>query len=268
MIRFFEAMMTYETIDVKIELPFAYITLNRPEVKNALNRQMVSDLLAAFEDLRGRSDIRAIILSGAGGTFCAGGDLNEMREAYTSGGDTTRYEYDFENLLRAVNTAPQVVVIKAEGAAMGGGFGLVCVCDIAIASTKLMMGLPEVRLGLAPAFISTYVLQRIGLTRTRELMLTGRRFTGEQAKEYGLVHEVIPYDLIDDHIQVLLGELRQCSPNALAACKALLLEVADKSPDETLEYRANVLKTLRTSDDAQEGILAFMQKRAPKWSQL
>jgi enoyl-CoA hydratase/carnithine racemase len=258
--------MTLTTVDVRLEPPFAYVTMNRPEVKNALNQQMVRDLSAAFAALREDASIRAIVLSGAGGTFCAGGDLNEMRQAF-SGGEVPDYEYDFERLLIAVNTAPQVVVARVEGAAMGGGFGLVCVSDIAIASTQLVMGLPEVRLGIAPAFISTYVAQRIGITRTRELMLTGRRFTAEQAKEYGLVHDVIPFDVLDDHMNILLNDLRQCSPAAIRACKALLTEIAGKPPEQTVEFRAKLLADLRAGDDAQEGIAAFMQKRAPKWSQ-
>lgn len=259
--------MTFETIHFQVEGTFAFVTLNRPEVKNALNQQMVRELKAVFDALRSHEDIRAVVLSGAGGTFCAGGDLNEMRQAFSGSGDIPDYEYEFEHLLIAVNTAPQVVVARVEGAAMGGGFGLVCVSDIAIASTRLVMGLPEVRLGIAPAFISTYVAQRIGITRTRELMLTGRRFTADQAKDYGLVHEVIPYDLLDEHMQVTLQELRQCSPAAIRACKALLTEIAGKPPEQTVEYRARLLMELRAGADAQEGIAAFLGKRAPKWSE-
>lgn len=256
----------FETVDLRIEGPFAFVTLNRPDVRNALNQHMVRDLKAAFDSLRDDRSVRAIVLSGAGGTFCAGGDLNEMRQAF-SGGAVPDYEYEFEHLLIAINTAPQIVVARVEGAAMGGGFGLVCVSDIAIASTRLVMGLPEVRLGIAPAFISTYVVQRIGLTRTRELMLTGRRFTAEQARDYGLVHDVIPFDVLDEHMDVMLQELRQCSPAAIRACKALLVEIAGKPPEETLTYRANVLRDLRAGEDAQEGIAAFLGKRTPKWNE-
>ena len=251
----------FETVDLRLEPPFAYVTLNRPDVKNALSRQLTRELLEAFKSLQDNTSIRAILLSGAGGTFCAGGDLKEMREAVS---DST--ELDFENLLIAINEAPQVVVAKIEGAAMGGGFGMVCVSDIAIASDTAVMGLPEVKLGIAPAFISPYVIQRIGLTRSRELMLTGRRFNGATAHAYGLVHEVVPHDEIDERITEILNDLRDCSPNAVRAIKNLIFAVNDKPIAETVTYRANLLQSLRAGDDAQEGIAAFMGRRKPAWA--
>ncbi|MEQ8673523.1 MAG: enoyl-CoA hydratase-related protein [Aggregatilineales bacterium] len=254
----------FETVDFRLEPPFAYITLNRPEVKNALSRQLTRELLEAFKTLQDNKDIRAILLSGAGGTFCAGGDLKEMREAFND--STESSDLDFEALLIAINEAPQVVVAKIEGAAMGGGFGMVCVSDIAIASDTALMGLPEVKLGIAPAFISPYVIQRIGLTRSRELMLTGRRFDGATAHAYGLVHEVVPQDNIDARITQILNDLRDCSPNAVRAIKSLIFAVKDKSFDETVTYRANLLQSLRAGDDAQEGIAAFMGRRKPAWA--
>lgn len=254
----------FETVDLRLDPPFAYVTLNRPEVKNALSRQLTHELLEAFKSLQDNHDIRAIVLSGAGGTFCAGGDLKEMREAFSDGDNHS--ELEFEDLLIAINQAPQVVVAKIEGAAMGGGFGMVCVADIAIASDTALMGLPEVRLGIAPAFISPYVIQRIGLTRARELMLTGRRFDGATAKNYGLVHEVVSPEEIDGRIHEILSELRDCSPNAIRAIKKLIFEVNDKPLAETVTYRANLLQSLRAGDDAQEGIAAFMDRRKPAWA--
>src|SRR5688572_25090850 len=132
----------FETLAVTTSLPFAHITMNRPEVKNAMNSQMVLDLIAAFESLRDNHEVRAIVLSGAGGTFCAGGDIKEMAAVIQSGMDEQAGLLD--KLLRLVNQAPQVVIAKVEGAAMGGGFGLVCVSDIAIASADATMGMPEV----------------------------------------------------------------------------------------------------------------------------
>jgi isohexenylglutaconyl-CoA hydratase len=257
--------ISFETLILNITPPFAHVTLNRPEVKNAMNRQMVLDITAAFAHLRDNREVRGIILSGAGGTFCAGGDIKELAAALQSG-QPVENPTAFETMLRAVNEAPQVVVAKVEGAAMGGGLGLVCVSDIGVASADAKFGFPEVRLGLVPAMISPYVIQRIGLTRARELMLTGRRFSGEHAKAYGLVHEAWLPDDLNDHLDVLLDELRQCSPHALAACKRLLFTVMSQDMDATLEYRANLLSELRRSADGMEGMMAFMQKRPPQWA--
>lgn len=256
--------MEYSTIIIRTDGPFAHVTMNRPDTKNALNRQMVADLLAAFERFQTGRGLRAIVLSGAGGNFCAGGDLSEMRDAYMN--NDTSQEFAFEKLLVAANDAPQVVIARVEGAAMGGGLGLVCISDIAIASTTARMGLPEVRLGVAAAFISPYVIRRVGLTRARELMLTGRRFDGQQAREYGFVHDAVEPEQLDARVQAILDDIRQCSPNALAATKTLIRQVSGKDPAETVAYRAGLLAELRRSEEAQEGITAFLTKRPPRWA--
>lgn len=258
----------FETLIVTLSPPFAYITLNRPEVKNAMNARMVLDLIAIFEALRENRDVRAVVLSGAGGTFCAGGDIKELAAALQGGEvDAMQDASTLDRLLRLVNEAPQVVIARVEGAAMGGGFGLVCVSDIAIAGTEARMGLPEVRLGLVPALISPYVIQRLGLTRARELMLTGRRFDGAAAAAYGIVQEAVPTESLETRINAILDDIRQCSPAALAACKRLIFAVMDNPPGETLAYRANLLAELRRSEEGLEGMMAFAQKRRPKWAE-
>jgi enoyl-CoA hydratase/carnithine racemase len=231
-----------------------------------MSAQMIRELLAAFEALRDNREVRAIVLGASGQTFCAGGDIQEMAASLQAPDDESMaYAARTDTLLRTVNQAPQVVIARVQGAAMGGGLGLVCVSDIAIASTEAKFGMPEVRLGLAPAMISPFVVQRLGLMRTRELMLTGRRFGAEQAKEYGLVHEVCEPDQLDKCINATLDELRQSSPNAIAACKRLLFEVMDKDLDATVDYRAQLLLDLRRSGEGQEGMMAFVEKRTPKW---
>jgi isohexenylglutaconyl-CoA hydratase len=260
-------MQAFETLAVTLEAPVMWITLNRPEVKNAMNSQMVLEITAVFEALRDDRSIRVVVLSGAGGTFCAGGDIKEMAASFQAGElDATRSVAALDVMLRTVNEAPQVVVAQVEGAAMGGGFGLVCVSDIAIASTEARMGLPEVRLGLVPALISPYVIQRIGLTRARELMLTGRRFSGELARDYGVVHEVCLPEDVETRVNAVLAEIRQCGPNALAACKQLIFAVSGKELDATAEFRAHLLSELRRSDEGMEGMMAFAQKRPPQWA--
>jgi isohexenylglutaconyl-CoA hydratase len=255
----------FETLTLTLAPPFAYLILNRPEVKNAMNAKMVLEITAAFATLKENREVRAVVLSGAGGTFCAGGDLKELAAAFQSGGMNENLGA-LDTMLRTVNQAPQVVIAKIEGAAMGGGFGVVCVSDIAIASADAKMGMPEVRMGLVPALISPFVIQRVGLTRARELMLTGRRFGGEEAKQYGIVQEVCAPAELGAKVEAILDEIRPCSPNAIAACKRLIFEAMNPNLDATTEYRANLLAELRQSEEAQEGMMAFMQKRPARWT--
>ncbi len=257
-----ELFQNLETLAVRIEPAVAYITLNRPEAKNAMNQQMVRELYAVFTALRDNREVRAIVLAGADGTFCAGGDIKEMRESPVP---ATESAGNLDDMLRVVNEAPQVVIARIEGAALGGGLGLACVSDIAIASTDAIFGMPEVRLGVVPAFISPFVIQRMGLTRTRELMLTGRRFGGDEAEKYHIAHYVYSPDSLDAGMIHILEMVLQCGPEALAAAKALIFEVKDKSLDDTVVYRANLLNERRESAEAQEGLMAFIQKRPAKW---
>jgi isohexenylglutaconyl-CoA hydratase len=251
-----------ETLLVEINEFTAQVTLNRPDVRNAMNFKMVEELVRLFAALRENRSVRCVVLSGAGGTFCAGGDIKEMRENSVPDGDKN---INLDVMLRAVNQAAQIVIAKVDGAALGGGLGLVCVSDIAIANDNAVFGLPEVRLGITPAFISPFVLQRIGLTRTRELMLTGRRFGSVEALDYGLVHITCAGDDMSDCVNVQLNEIRQCAPGAIAATKDLLFTVLENPLDETVEYRADLLNTLRAGHEAQEGMRAFMEKRLAAW---
>ena len=198
-----------------------------------MNFQMVDELIAAFNELNETADVRAVILSGASGHFCAGGDIGDLQAA----ANMSKAEQDatvarLDTMLRMVNRSPKVVITKVDGAALGGGIGLVCVSDIAIASTTASFGMPEARIGLVPAIIAPYVIQRIGLTRARLLMLTGVRFDGVSAHEYGLVQEVCPSEILDECVEAILTEVRECSPAALAACKQLIFEASEKSLDE------------------------------------
>jgi isohexenylglutaconyl-CoA hydratase len=260
--------MTYETILYEPAPPFAYITLNRPQKSNAMNFQMMDDLLACFADLQARRDVRAVVLTGAGGSFCSGGDLGDMLRimATDDPDEQDRLVARLEDVLLGAGALPQVLIARVEGAALGGGLGLVCVSDIAIAATSAQFGMPEVRVGLAPALIAPHVIQRIGLTRARILMLTGARIDGVSAHEQGLIHEVCPPEILDECVTAVLNELRQCSPNALAAIKTLIREVTGKPLNETRAFRARMLNQLRLSEEGQEGMLAFQQKRAPRWA--
>ena len=258
--------MTYQTLLLDLRPPFAFLTLNRPERRNAMNFAMMGELLDAVQGLNANPDIRAIILSGAGDDFCAGGDIADLQAPNLSDAEQDQIVGRLDAVLKALNESPKVIVAKLEGAVMGGGFGLACVADIGIASTTAEFALPEVRLGLAPSLIAPYVIQRIGLTRERLLMLTGVRFDGVSAHEYGIINEVCPGEILDQCVNAILDQLRLCSPAALVATKALIHTVINQPNEQSLPYRARLLNQLRTSEEGQEGMSAFRQKRPPQWA--
>lgn len=254
-------MDAFETITCDIVGPVATVTLNRPDARNPMSQQMVEDLLRCFTALREDAyvDVRAVILRAAGSVFCAGGDVRDMGNPAASA-----MIGQLDVLLRAVNEAPQVVIARIQGPAMGGGLGLVCVCDIAIAAQSATFGLPEVRLGFAPAIISPYVIGRVGFTRARHLMLTGARFDSAAALAYGLTQEVAPDDQLDARVAATLADVLQCAPQALRACKQLIFHVAT-APD-SLGERVATLNRLRLSEEAQQGIMAFLAKQPAPWT--
>lgn len=257
-------MDAYETILCEIAGSVATVTLNRPQARNALSHRMVEELLDCFMALAGEqgAGVRAVVLRAAGEVFCAGGDVRDLADT-TSAPDEQRAAVGrLDALLRAIDEAPQVVIARVQGPALGGGLGLVCVADIVVAGTRARFGMPEVRLGLVPSLISPYVAARLGLARARYMMLTGQQFSAQEAYEFGLVHEVIP----DADVHGVLHEVLQCAPQALRACKRLLFRVARASdPAETLDERIDLLNRLRAGDEAQQGLRAFATKQPAPW---
>ncbi len=257
-------MDEFATITCEIAGPLATVTLNRPEARNALSQQMVDELLRCFSALAGEEHaaVRVVVLRAAGSAFCAGGDVRDLGDATRESGAVA-----FDKLLRAINEAPQVVVARIQGPAMGGGLGLVCVADIAVAAQNATFALPEVRMGLAPALISPYVIQRIGFTRARQLMLTGMRLDAEQARGFGLVHETCADAGLDAQVEGTVRDVLRCAPQALRACKRLLFSILTH-PDtfDTLGERVETLNRLRASDEAAQGIAAFLQKQPAPWA--
>lgn len=256
-----------ETIKIDVQDSVTYLTLNRPDVHNAMSNQMVAEIIDYLASIRQNRAIRAVVIGAAGKTFCAGGDIKDLQ---ASAGLPMDEKIDimskFDEMLHAVTNAPQVIIARVQGAAMGGGFGLVCASDIAVAGERAKFGLPEVRMGLAPALISPYVIDRMGLPNARRLMLTGGRLDAGQAHAQGIVHEVCSDDELDTKIAATVADVLQGSPNALAATKALIAEVTSKPPAETLTYRAQLINQLRESAEGQEGMLAFLQKSKPSWA--
>lgn len=256
----------YQTIELHIRDVFAYIILNRPEVKNAMNTKMIAELTHAFRQLRGSRNVRAIVLSGAEGNFCAGSDVKEMQAAYAHPDKDRERTADFDTLLEVVNKSPQVVVARVEGEALGGGLGLLCVTDIAFASVDAVFAFPEVRIGIAPALILPYVIHRVGLTTARRLLLTGARFDATEAVKYGFVHDAYDPVVLDEQVNEALADVRECSPSAIAVTKKLMHEVYDPHIETNADYRAGLLDKVRKSRDGQEGMLAYIQKRKPGWA--
>jgi isohexenylglutaconyl-CoA hydratase len=255
----------FETIVVERAGAVVYLTLDRPDARNAMNLQMVQEICDFFQAIREDRSIRCVMIRGAGSTFCSGADIKELNRNNGSAEASAIYARALDTMLLAVQRAPQVTIVLVEGAAMGGGFGLVCVTDIAVADEKAFMALPEVRLGITPAVISPYVIERIGLTRTRQLALTGRRLNGKTAFDLGLVQEVAPSGTAEQVVEGYVADILQGGPHALATTKALLFHVAERPIEESLTYRVETLAALSTGEEGREGLTAFAQKRKPEW---
>ncbi len=242
------------------------VLLNRPEVHNALTPEMIDALTSLFRDVSQREDVRVVLLTGAGRSFCAGADLSYMRAAadYNFAQNVADGEAIFD-LMRAIDDCPKPVVGRINGAAIGGGVGLVSCCDIAVASERARFGLSEVRLGILPAVISPFVLAKIGAACARELFLTGEKFDAHHAQRIGLVQHVAPDEQLDAQVDERIRQLLLAAPGAQAAAKALIQFVNRKPKGETRDYTANLIAERRASDEGREGMSAFLEKRNPSW---
>ncbi|MCO6057489.1 isohexenylglutaconyl-CoA hydratase [Pseudomonas sp. MOB-449] len=246
-----------------------HITLNRPDSRNAMSLAMVEELRAVLATVRTDPDLRALVLRGAGGHFCAGGDIKDMASARSSGSDAYRtLNRAFGSLLEEAQTQPQALVAVLEGAVLGGGFGLACVSDIAIAHAGAQFGLPETSLGVLPAQIAPFVVKRIGLTQARRLALTAARFDGSEALRLGLVHFAeADTAALEQRLAESLEQVRRCAPGANARTKALLLATENEPLGPLLDSAAEQFAAAVTGPEGAEGTLAFVQKRKPSWAQ-
>jgi methylglutaconyl-CoA hydratase len=255
-----------DTVAVEREGSVATVALNRPDSHNAFNPQMVAELTSAFRELGSDAAVRLIVLTGRGRSFCAGADLATMRA-------TADFDYD-ENvadgqrifdLMLTVDSCPKPVFGRINGAAVGGGVGLVSCCDIVVAVERARFGFSEARLGIVPAVISPFVLAKIGVSQGRQLFLTGERFNAHAAREIGLVHHVVPEEELDEKVAERVDELLQAAPGAQAAAKKLIRQVAYRPPEELRAYTAELLALRRASSEGREGMTAFLEKRLPGW---
>ncbi|MFC1683550.1 enoyl-CoA hydratase/isomerase family protein [Candidatus Zixiibacteriota bacterium] len=256
----------YETILTSQDGPIIRIALNRPEVHNAFNDKMVEELLEVFSDIAERQDLRVVILTGQGKSFCAGADLNWMRRVKDySFEENLKESKRLADLMYAIYALPLPTIARINGATIGGGTGLMAACDLVIAAQSAKISLSEVKLGLVPAVISPYVVRRAGESACRQFMLTGERLTAEKALDFGLVNQVVPMENLDEAVQEHAAQLLTSGPEALKTCKELLRRVPEMSFEEVKSYTAEVIARLRLSDEGQEGMAAFLEKRKPKW---
>lgn len=242
------------------------LTMNRPQVHNAFNATMIRELASAFDAAKKDPEVRLVVLTGAGESFCAGADLNWMREIiHYSYEQNLQESRELAELMNSIYTLPKPTIARINGAVIGGGTGLFSACDIVIASDRAKFGLSEVKIGLIPAAIGPYVIRRIGESAARELFLTGERFDAHRALEIGLVNKVVSNGELDDKVEEVVHLLLSSGPEAIAKCKELLQRVPAMSLDEAKGYTAEMIASLRISPEGQEGMAAFLEKRKPKW---
>ncbi len=257
---------SYPHLLLEIHAEIAFITLNRPETRNAFNAELIHSITALFADLAQRDDIRAVTLRGAGPSFCAGGDLGWMK-------DSAGWTYE-ENIADAtaladmyeqIDSFPGVVICAAHGHAFGGGIGLTAVSDIVLAETATLFSFSEVKLGLAPATIAPYVVAKIGGSHARALFLTGERFSAAKAKEIGLVHFIAGQDTIEHELQTILAAIRSNGPHAMRETKRLLRILAAEDRSAGRQNSIATIASLRAGPEGQEGLKAFFEKRRATW---
>ncbi len=243
------------------------ISLNRTDIHNAFDDRLIRDLTACLEGLGADDAVRAVVLTGKGRSFSAGADLNWMRRMAGYGeADNLADARDLAKLMKTLNELPKPTIAKVNGAALGGGVGLVCCCDIAIANDQAMFGTTEVRLGLIPSVIGPYVIAAIGARQARRIMLTGERFGAVEALRIGLVHQVEAADALDQAVEAVLGHLLASGPRAIEAGKALVHDLSMRPiTPEIVDETAKRIARLRATPEAKEGLGAFLEKRSPTW---
>lgn len=246
--------------------PVLWVTMNRPESHNAFNPAMIAMLTAVFQTIPEQPDVRVVVLTGNGRSFCAGADLAFMRAAaeYTFAENVADGEAIFD-LMTAVDSCPKPVIGRINGAAIGGGVGLVACCDIVVAVERAKFAFSETRLGLVPAVISPFVLAKIGVGHSRELFLTGERFSAERARQIGLVQHVTAEEELDAVVADRVQNLLQAAPGAQAAAKELIRTVAYQPKTAVRNDTATLIAERRASTEGREGMSSFLEKRAPDW---
>jgi methylglutaconyl-CoA hydratase len=257
----------YKFLMIRRDGAVEYLTLNRPDVRNAFNEEVIAELSAWAGRAKADPGLRVIVLAGAGKTFSAGADVQCMAKTvnYTKEQNLRDAAAAFA-MFAAIDALPVPVVGRVHGAALGGGAGLAAVCDIVVAEDQTVFGFTEVKLGILPAVISPFSLAKIGRSAARELFLTGARFSAARAREIGLVHAVVPVGELDATVDAYVRELLTAAPEAIAAAKVLIRQVWARPLEDAAPITAQAIAARRVSEEGQEGLRAFLEKRKPSWT--
>ena len=261
-------MTTNQTLQTEIQQGIATVRMNRPDVHNAFDDHLIAELTTELRRLDQAPEVRIVVLAANGKSFSAGADLNWMqRMAKYSEAENLRDAVAMAGLMRTLHGMHKPTIARVQGAAFGGGVGLVACCDVAVAAAEASFSLSEVRLGLIPSVISPYVIAAIGEREARRYFLTAERFGAEEARRIGLVHEVTTADRLDVVVKNFADQLLKGGPNALTAAKKLIADVTRRPLDDALiEETARRIATIRVSPEGREGVSAFLEKRPPAWT--
>ena len=259
--------MNYESISLIMDdRGIATLTLNRPDKHNAMSSQMMREIASAAKALNQDDQVRGVILTGAGKSFCAGADLGWMRENFERSREERIAESELlADMLYALDNLNKPLIARVNGQAYAGGIGLISVCDIAIGVPEAKFSVTEVRLGLTPANISTYLIGRIGVRNARRTFLNAHFFEGDEAALIGLLDKVVAADELDNAIETEVNELLNCAPGAVAMTKNLIRYVSTHSREQTREHTAALLADCWEGEEAQSGIRAFFDKQPAPW---
>ena len=245
------------------------LCMNRPKVHNAFDAEMIRELTGVLQAADQDETVRMVVITGTGSCFSAGADLNWMSSLVeASQEENERDALRLAELMRSLNYLSKPTIAKINGAAFGGGLGLIAACDITMAVDNARFGLTEARLGLAPAVISPYVIRRIGETYARRYFLSAERFDSQTAYDIGLIQKIVAAEQLDDLVEDSIRQVLKSGPSAVAECKQLVFRIAGHSADSqeiTDEYTAGLIARLRVSSEGQEGLSAFLEKRKPGW---
>lgn len=255
-------------LEITCQQGICRVSMNRPDVRNAFDDHLAQELAQTFLSIAQDESLRVVVLEGRGKVFSAGGDLNWMRRIADYSYDENLADAEaFQRAFEAIERCPVPVIGRIQGAALGGGAGLVAVCDIAIAAKDAVMGFPEVRLGLVPGVISPYVVRKIGLSAARHLFVTGERLDAVEAHRLGLVQVLCEADELDACVDRLAAQVSKGSPEAVRAAKQLAFDVAEAdSAQAALQVAREAIAAARASEDGREGTRAFLEKRSPEWT--
>ncbi len=255
-------------LHIVVSQGLATVTLNRPDVRNAFNEDVIAELIQAFTRLGQQADVRCIVLAANGPAFCAGADLNWMRRiAGYSHAENLADAAQLAEMLRVIHTCPKPTVARVQGDVYAGGMGLVAACDMAVSVDTAHFCLSEVKLGLIPATISPYVIRAMGTRAAHRYFLTAERFNAAEALRIGFVHEVVAAEALDAKVTQITSALLAASPNAVTTCKRLVRDVAGQEISlELVAMTVQAIADSRTSLHGREGVQAFLEKRKPSWT--